>query len=104
MTAAGGTYPGTFVVTGTVWRYPGPGGWYFVTVDEAAASFIRNCGDVNRVGWGFVAVTARIGTTAWATKLFPDKERGYLLAIKAAVRKKERIQEGDAVSVAITLS
>ena len=103
MTNTGENHPGNFVIEGNVWRYPGPGGWYFVNIGENESNFIRNFGDITRVGWGFVAISAKIGNTKWSTKLFPDKEKRYLIAIKADVRKKEHIKEGDNVCIEITL-
>jgi hypothetical protein len=56
-----------------------------------------------RIAWGYIPVTAKLGTTEWKTTLFPSKEGPYLLAIKASVRKKEAIEEGDAVSASCIL-
>ena len=40
----------------------------------------------------------------WETSIFADKKSGgYLLAIKAAIRKKEKISEGSFVSVMIEI-
>lgn len=89
------------LIEGIVWRYPGAGGWYFVTAGDTITSFVRKSGIVTKVGRGFVAVSARIGNTEWQTTLFTDKEKGYLIAIKADVRKKERIKDGDAVRIEI---
>ena len=49
-------------------------------------------------GWGVIPVKARIGATVWRTSLFP-KDGGYLVPIKDAVRKSERLAEGDTVTV-----
>ena len=92
----------SFIIEGEVWRYPGPAGWYFVAAGAKVSAFLRQVGDLPRKGWDFVPVAARLGNTSWQTTLFPDKERGYLLAIKADVRKKEQIKEGDAVRIEIT--
>jgi hypothetical protein len=43
----------------------------------------------------------RIGATTYYTSLFP-KDGGYLLPIKAAIRKAERIELGDVVSISLT--
>ncbi len=38
-------------------------------------------------GFGSIRVTARIGETAWATSVFPDKASGgWVLPVKKAVR------------------
>jgi len=46
----------------------------------------------------------RLGGTQWQTSVFPSKEAGgYLLPVKAAVRKKEGVGEGDVVTVELSL-
>jgi hypothetical protein len=49
-----------------------------------------------------VPVEARIGDAAFATSLFP-KDGGYLLPIKAAVRRQTGVTAGDAVAVTMTI-
>jgi hypothetical protein len=49
-----------------------------------------------------VPVKATIGKTSWRTSIFPDSKSGsYVLPVKAGVRKKEKLEEGD--TVALTL-
>ncbi len=90
----------TFTIRGKVWRYPGPAGWMFVYVDDALSLKIRAL-KVKRVGFGFVPVSAHLGKTTWKTSLFPTKEGPYLISIKAAVRAKEHIFEGDEVNIEV---
>ncbi len=53
-----------------------------------------------RRGWGSIRVTATIGETSWQTSMFPSKESGgYLLPVKAAVRKAEGLTAGDEIAV-----
>ena len=52
-------------------------------------------------GFGSLKVRATIGDTPFQTSLFPSKELGWLLPVKASVRKAEAIAEGDAVSVTL---
>ena len=55
-------------------------------------------------GFGSVRVQAQIGTTSWATSVFPDSERGaYVLPVKKAVRIGEAIDPGDQVMVELRL-
>ena len=45
-------------------------------------------------------VTAIVGDTSWQTSIFPAKEvGGWLLPVKAAVRKAEGLVAGDVVRV-----
>lgn len=92
-----------FRIQGKVWRYPGPAGWYFVNTGPKVAREIRFFEDLQKVGWGYIKVSAQLGGTRWETTLFPTKEKDFLLAIKAAVRKSEGIEEGDVLEVSFTL-
>lgn len=84
-----------------VWIYPGVGGWHFVYLPKSEAARVAKL-QVQKVGFGFIPVRATVGKTTWKTTVFPSKKEGtYLLAIKAAVRKKEQIFEHDMVSVSL---
>lgn len=91
------------VIKGKVWRWEGPAGWYFVYVNEKLSRQIKDSHTSKGKGFGFVRIRATIGKTSWNTTLFPSKEGPYLLAIKADVRKKEGIEEGDSVSIKIKI-
>lgn len=83
-----------------------PVAWHFLTIDGEVAAGIRAAARQaiggRSAAWGSVYVKVRIGTSSWETSVFPSKEvQGYLLPIKAAIRKKERIAEGDVVTVEI---
>ena len=53
-------------------------------------------------GWGMIPVRARIGKTTWKTSLFP-KDGRYIVPLKTSVRKAERIEEGDTVTVQLEI-
>ena len=53
-------------------------------------------------GWGMIPVRARIGETEWKTSLFP-KDGGYIVPVRASVRRAEKIGEGDTVTVRLEL-
>jgi hypothetical protein len=52
-------------------------------------------------GFGSLKVRATIGISRFDTSLFPSKELGWLLPVKASVRKAEGIGEGDPVAVVL---
>lgn len=81
-----------YKIDATVWLYQGMAGWHFVTLPEDVSEDIkRQFGDLKR-GWGSLPVKVTVGKTTWKTSIFPDKEtKGYLLPLKANVRKKEKI-------------
>lgn len=87
-----------FRVIGKVWKYPGAAGWFFVSVDKITSARLKAYKG-KRIAWGYIPVSATLGKTEWKTTLFPSKEGPYLLALKAHVRKKELIDEGDRVSI-----
>jgi hypothetical protein len=97
--------PEIFAVTAPLWRWKSataPASWYFITIDPGTAMAIR-AEAYDRMGrWKSVKVSAVIGETRWQTSLFPHKESGgFLLPVKATVRKAEGISEGDEVTVSL---
>lgn len=92
--------------TGPVWLWraepPAKGSWHFLTIAGDAADAIRTAAGGRSGGWGSVRVTAKIGKTSWQTSLFPNKQLGgYMLPLKADVRKREAVNEGDEISATI---
>lgn len=78
--------------------------WTFLTITGPVAEALRAAAPGRSAAWGSVYVTARIGETAWRTSAFPSKDvGGYLLPVKASVRKAEKLAEGDTVTVAISV-
>lgn len=92
----------SFSINGTVFKYPGAGGWHFVSVPKKESEKVKKS-KATRVGFGFVKVKAKLGKTVWDTSLFPTKEGHYLLSIKGTVRTKEGILEGDVVKIQCSL-
>lgn len=93
----------TFKVTGEIWLWrparPEAAGWHFLTIEGAAAAEIRYAALGRTGGFGSVRVTATIGGTTWQTSLFPHKESGgFLLPLKAEVRRREGIAAGNEVT------
>jgi hypothetical protein len=57
-----------------------------------------------RKGFGSARVEAVIGDTRWKTSVFPHKESGgWILPVKASVRKAEGLTEGDRITVTVSL-
>jgi Domain of unknown function (DUF1905) len=91
-----------FTVTAPIWLWSGGGvaSWYFLTIDGQTSAEIRYETLGRTGGFGSVKVVARIGETEFRTSLFPSKEQGgFILPVKAAVRKAEGIGAGDVVTV-----
>ena len=88
--------------SGRVIEWRGPSPYYFVPLPEPECEDVRALAAVASYGWGVIPVAVRIGDTEFETSLFP-KDGGYLLPLKDAVRKPQRIGEGDEVQVALAV-
>lgn len=97
-----------FEISGTVWQWRTASkpnsAWYFLTIEGQAAAEIRFAAMGRSGGFGSIRVTATIGATRWQTSLFPHSESGgFLLPLKAAVRKAEGIVPDGRYEVLIAL-
>lgn len=103
----------TFHFTAPLWLWTtdkAPASWHFITIggdvgDAIKATSIMRRLEGNRTrGFGSMKVTATIGSTTWATSIFPAKDvGGWLLPVKASVRKAEGIAAGDLVAVGLAI-
>lgn len=91
-------------IIGKVWIHPGAGGWHFVTLPKKSSEDIKKRFQAVSKGWGSLPVMATLGRTSWKTSIFPDKKSaGYLLPIKAEVRKKEAVKAGETLKIRLTI-
>ncbi len=93
----------TLRIKGTIWKYPGLGGWFFFTMGKRISSRIKTLMKGQVRGFGSIRVKARIRKSEWSTSIFPTKEGTYLLPVKASVRHNEGIVDGDVVVVRLEL-
>jgi hypothetical protein len=103
----------THIFIAKIWLWTtdkAPASWHFVTIEGDVAEAIHALALMRRLengrkrGWGAMKVHATIGDTDWETSIFPAKDvGGWLLPVKAAVRKAEGIVAGDEVRVSISL-
>ena len=97
----------TLTHTAPLWRWTGAtgaGAWFFISIDGAAGETLSSTALMRRLegqarGFGSLKVRATIGGSSFATSVFPQKGEGWLLPVKAAVRKAEGLGEGDVVEV-----
>lgn len=87
-----------------IWKGESAGRWYFITIPEDQSGEFRAEAFGNRRGFGSVRVRAQIGDVAWQTSVFPLNSGGYLLPVKAEVRRRAGIGAGDAVTVSLSLA
>lgn len=85
-----------------IWQYPGPGGWYFVSLPEKLSKEIRTTFGNEEAGWGRLSATAKIGESEWKTAIwFDTKKNTYLLPVKAQIRIKENLTAGKMTMVIV---
>ena len=97
-----------FDVQGRVWLWrpaePTAGGWHFLTVDGQTAAEIRFATLGRAGGFGSIKVEASLGGSRWRTSLFPHRASGgFLLPLKAEVRRRENVGAGDEVTVRLAV-
>jgi hypothetical protein len=86
-----------------LWEWRGPAPFYWLTLPEEGAALVRAEAAQASYGWGAIPVRAKVGATEWETSLLP-KDGGYVLPVKIAIRRAERIEEGDTVAVGIDVA
>jgi len=82
------------------WRGPSP--FHYIAVPPDGAELLHAVAPVATYGWGVIPVTVTIGRTTFQTSLFP-KDGGYLVPVKDAVRRAERLELGDVVGVDLAI-
>ncbi len=97
----------TYHATAKLWIWTtdkAPASWHFVTITGDTASALHATAILRRMetgrkrGWGAIKVRAQVGNSIWETSIFPDKAAGgWMLPVKAAVRKAEGLVAGDIV-------
>jgi hypothetical protein len=82
------------------WRGPAP--YHFVAVPDDEAEQIQETAAAVTYGWGMIPVRGRIGETEFTTSLWP-RDGGYVVPLKVAVRRAERLALGDVVTVHLVI-
>jgi hypothetical protein len=89
-------------VTSLLWIWKGEstaGRWYFLTIPEEQSAEFRAEAFGTRRGFGSVRVECTCRGVSWRTSVFPLNSGGYLLPVKASVRRDAGIGAGDEVTV-----
>lgn len=95
-----------FEVSGPCWRWtpepPAKASWFFLTIDGQTAAEMRYEALGRTGGFGSIKVAVTVGETRWYTSVFPHRESGgFILPLKADVRRVEGIVEGEEVRARI---
>lgn len=94
--------PYAFIGELWIWDTRESDSWTFVTLSREHSDELRDRAGP-RTGFGSIRVEVTLGASTWRTSLFPDKESGgYILPIKAAVRKAENIAAGDKAKISLS--
>lgn len=95
----------TCALRSELWIYPGSvAAWHFITVPKKAGAEIKERFGAKARGWRSLPVAVTIGGSCWKTSIFPDSKIGsYLLPVKAAIRKKEKLAAGKDVKFTIEI-
>lgn len=88
--------------SGQMWFWKGPSPFHFVSVPDEECGQLEAISGFVSYGWGMIPVAAQIGRTEWATSLFP-KDGGYIVPLKDKVRRAEKLEVGDAVTIRLTV-
>jgi hypothetical protein len=89
-------------ITGGIWHWKGPAPHHFVTVPEEDCGALEAVSPMVSYGWGMIPVAVRLGATSWTTSLWP-KDGGYIVPLKADVRRREQLEVGDLVTLVLTV-
>lgn len=87
-----------FVIKDTIKLFPGPSGWVYVDVPR---EYVPK--HSKKTHFGLIPIQARVGKTLWNTSLLPRGKGGCFVALKAEIRKKEKLMVGDTVTVSFAL-
>lgn len=91
-------------VTAPLWLWSGgQGSWHFLTVPEEQSAEIRAQAFAGPRGFGSVRVECTINDVSWRTSVFPQKSGGYILPVKADVRRKAGIAAGEEITLSLEL-
>lgn len=91
----------TFEAELWVWEAKAPSAnWTFVAVPEGFTEEIMLRGGPPK-GFGSIRVEVRVGDDTWRTSVFPNKDAGYVLPIKAPVRRRSGVEAGDTITVGL---
>jgi len=95
--------------TAPLWRWQArkesadTGSWCFVTLPPEVVDEVRQRAAEPR-GFGSVRVHAQAAGTAWDTSVFPDSDSdGFVLPVKKAVRIAAGVDEGDELTVTLSV-
>lgn len=90
-------------VTGRIVEWRGPAPYWFLPISPDDSAMIDELKPMLTYGWGAIPVTCRLGRTTFTTSIMP-RDGVYLIPLKVAVRKGERITPDAPVTIHVTMT
>ena len=81
--------------TAKIERFETQGGWHYVPVPVELSMPLEYLS----MHFGFIAITAKVGSISWATSLLPKGDGTHFIALPAKVRAKERLAFGSEIEI-----
>jgi len=76
--------------------------WVFANLPEDVADEIEDAAHEPRRGFGAVKVEVTVGSSTWRTSVFPSKQDAtFVLPVKRAILKAEKLAVGDSVRISL---
>ena len=85
-----------------VFQWRGPAPYFFVETPDEVDAFLHDPLSDLTYGWGVIPARVRIGDTEVTTSLIP-KDDVYLVPLKVALRRPERVDDGDVVRIRVSV-
>jgi len=90
----------TLEFTGEIIEWRGPAPFLFVRTPDSVTEEIKSISRQVTYGWGCLPATLTVGTTTVTTALIP-REGAYMVPIKAAVQRAEKVGLGDELTICL---
>ena len=95
-----------FKIKAKVWIYShNHGSWHFVSIPKRMSEDISERFESAKRGFGSIKVRVTIKDISWQTSIFPDSKKSgtYFLPLKAEVREKAKITEGNTIAFTLEI-
>lgn len=91
----------TFLVRGTVERFPGKNGWVHLKFSQRVSNAVKP--QVQAVWPALLKARCRVRSTEWLGTIMPIHDGPLFVTFPAKVRKAEKIEPGQRVEVSIKI-
>ncbi len=78
--------------------------WHFAYLPIKLGKEVKEKYGKKQRGWSSLPVIVKLGKTSWKTSIFFDRRSNtYILPLKAEIRKKEFLHDGDIATFSIQI-